>query len=512
MRVVLHRIGSSVLRGVAVRSAIAVATAAAVACSSSPSSSPAPAVAWQTPQTSGVSGSPSVCDLDHDGRPEAIVPISAQVPVPGYVVVLDGATGKERWRTAEPANYFPAPYCVDVNADGVDDVLVSKTTGDKVHVTARDLLALDGSTGAVLWSFEANNPSVLAGNVYSVVSESKDADVLFVTDGGDQYAENDPNVGRTPGHVIAFDRGGRMLARWSEPDAREVYSSGVVTRRRDGVLIVAVGTGGETTDGALYLLSYDAAGARFDVAARVASSCPVGGFVASPVAGDVTGDGEMEFVAADYCGVTTVVDARGETVWSSPPADPPFALANPVLADLDADGKLDVAVAYSGFDPPHEAQTIQVADSLVVALRGTDGRPLWRSPVHGIVTGSPATADIDHDGVEDVLVLSWRLPTWRPKGEAPPPASHPATGHSIWLSGRDGHVLVDDPTGNMWGSPLVGDLDRDGSLDVLFTDLSFASQQGTVALMNFPGVAFTATASYSGFRGATHDGCRRTVK
>jgi outer membrane protein assembly factor BamB len=449
---------------------------------------------WNIPLSpAGLSGSPTLRDLDHDGKLEAIVPVSIQVPHEGWILVADAATGATRWEARLKATVFPCPYCVDVDEDGTDDVIVAKMTGDSMRVLSSDLLALSGRDGHRLWSINERNPGLLrAGNVYTTVAESSESRVMFVTVGGDQSEEKDPTIPRVPGRLVAFDRQGKVVARWSEPHAAEIYTSPAVART-GGELLVVVGSGGETLAGRLYVLAFHEGSRRFEQRAVVASSCAAGGFDSSPVLGDVTGDGVPEVIANDYCGTVFAVSVRGETLWTAKSEIAP-GLANPLLVDLDGDRVFDVVASFSTFDPAHEKETAPTAESDVLAFAGKTGRPLWRRHVEAIITASPCSADVDGDGREDVLVVAWRGPAWRGRG--------PGTaggGELLWLSGRSGEVLFRLNTANMWGTPILADFDGNGALDVLVTD--FRNNHGSLVRLEFPSCPYVPAASWSGYRG-----------
>jgi MYXO-CTERM domain-containing protein len=146
--------------------------------------------------------------------------------------------------------------------------------------------------------------------------------------------------------------------------------------------------------------------------------------VASPAVGDVNGDGKPEIVVSTYQGTVYVVAADGTLLPGWPKRLPlvpscPFdlpsptatmmpcmdtghlwsrgAMASPVLADFNRDGKLEVVQA--AFDG-----NIYVWQSDGTSLPG------WPVPLHGVhansynrIVSTPAVADFNGDGVPDVV-------------------------------------------------------------------------------------------------------------
>jgi hypothetical protein len=120
--------------------------------------------------------------------------------------------------------------------------------------------------------------------------------------------------------------------------------------------------------------------------------------------------------------------------------------ASPTLADLDGDGRLDIAIGT--FDSRHG----RGGGGSVFAWNGggqaLPGFP--RASGGGVVLGQITTADLDGDGGQDLLV--------------------PTGGAVFAYSGRSGSRLFSlaEGTGTGFqGSPLVSDVDADGRLDVI---------------------------------------------
>lgn len=449
---------------------------------------PPASAAWSVSMQYGYEGSLALCDLDGDGSLELIAPLTSffgDLRPDSYVMVLDARSGATRFETGADIGGFAYPFCVDVDDDGVKDVIVAGRSGD--------LWALSGTDGAALWSMAQRNPGVLAGNTYASAAEAGAFATLFVTAGGGGNPEIDqPDV---PGVVVAYDRSGTVLGTYRPPGDPEIYSSPAVVREA-GALLVAVGTGGERLRGDLHLLVWDETGAEFTSRWAVPSSCATGGFVASPVFGDLTGDDVPEVVATDFCGRVYAVDLAGTVLWTYD-SDVAYGSANALLADLTGDGVLDVVAAFESLNFSSFAETSADPHSRVVALAGLAGTRLWQERMNQLILASPLSADFDGDGTEDVWVLGATLPF------------EELTPELRVMSGAGGAALYTAAIGNMVGTPVLGDVDADGALDVFVTELPAPRQPGVALRLEFDGVAYDPAASFSGFRGQPdHDGAR----
>lgn len=413
------------------------------------------------------------------------MPIAPPGPSPGRIIVFDGESGAVRWMTPPAAGHFAAPYCVDVNADGTDDVLIAGRSGD--------VIAYSGVDGTALWTLGQGSPEFLsAGNTYAVVAESPDADVLFVAKGGGGGVQGNDDI---PGRLLVVDPLGGVITTWFEPEGREIYSAPAVTRGPSGELLVAVGSGGERAGGVLHLLELDEGTMTLMERAATPSTCATGGFVGSPVFGDVTGDGAPELVDLDYCGAVHVVGLDGGELWTHT-SEVAFGTANVVLAELNGDAILDVVAAFESFNFSFPDETSADPRSRVVALDGPTGTPSWSYDTARWVFASPVTADFDGDGTEDVMLM----------GSG---AFSLLTPELTVLSGGSGQVLYTEELGETATTPVIDDVDGDGHLDVFLTEMSPVQQRIRALRLEFCGRPFVPGQSESGFRGhPVHDGYR----
>ena len=453
----------------------------------------APPVVWETEIPSGFEGSPTYCDLDGDGLREAVVPVApTDHPELSFLQVVNPLTGEALFRSEDGAASFAYPLCVDVDRDGILDLITGGRT--------RDIVALSGADGTRLWAASALHPDFPFANTYTAVATR--ADYFVVTTGGGTPA-GEPD--RYPGHLLVMGRDGALLAEWEEPNQVEVYSSPAILEREDGTNLIAVGSGGEELAGNLYLLAYDPLSNEIREVAAAPSGCDSGGFISSPTFGDIDGDGEPEVVGTDWCGQVIALSLEGEVLWTATTSHP-YTTGNPLLSDLDNDGIFDVVVTSGEFNWSL-METWGNRASSVAALSGLSGEALWNIEVEKYLWASPVSADYNGDFVEDVWVIGADIAD---DFGTPPPSP------LFVLDGRSGETLLSVESFSAMGTPLLDDIDGNGTLDLLIMDAPFSATAfgtgfvpGTLSLIEFPGVPFDAGASFSGFRGPAHDGYRR---
>jgi FG-GAP-like repeat len=161
---------------------------------------------------------------------------------------------------------------------------------------------------------------------------------------------------------------------------------------------------------------------------------------ASPAAGDLDGDGEIEIVAVTAAGALYILDRRGSQEAAARVAGQ-YSFSSPALGDLDGDGRAEIAVGGgqgdgSGFFSLFDAEGAMM--------------PGWPLATGADVSASAALVDLDGDGHREVVVpdLSGQLHALRAD----------ATPLPGWPRDLDGWVL---------SSPVAADLDGDGGLEVV---------------------------------------------
>jgi len=421
----------------------------------------------------GFEGSLSFC-ADDAGAGTVFLPIATDPVRISYLAALTVANSKVIWTTAPGTSSFGYPLCVKNGSE--ISVLTSGRIGTVASYTA--------STGQPRWTSLSSDGPGERGNTYSVVPVY-DSSTFLVSHGG---GSADPSRD-VPGGLLAFDELGRIAHTWAEPDSAEIYSSPAAVPRTPGYGVF-IGSGGERRGGSLHGVEYTRTDG-FRSYFAVPSACSTGGFVASPVVGDLSGDGALDVVGTDFCGTVHAVSQDGEPRWQAK-SSTPFGTANPLLVELSGDGILDVVAAFASANPSLPVTISAPAHSEVLALDGPTGSILWRRELDDWVFASPVSADIDQDGIEDVVVQAASL----------------NAGRLLVLNGTDGSEVMSFPFGRSSGTPIFGDFDDNGGLDLLFTDVAADRLSTKLFWLEFADVPFDPARAYSGFRGSDHKGSR----
>ncbi len=165
----------------------------------------------------------------------------------------------------------------------------------------------------------------------------------------------------------------------------------------------------------------------------------------SPPSGkDIDDDGIPEIFDGDFGGYVARYDARnGDKKWETRIERGRVVQTAPVIEDINGDGDYDLAVATYSFD----------STCIIAALRADNGEFLWKSSeVTEAIYHGPAVADVDNDGVNEVIVSDY--------------------GACIFcLNGKDGSTKwkYKFPGTYYSGTPVtIADIDNDGKYDIIY--------------------------------------------
>lgn len=182
-------------------------------------------------------------------------------------------------------------------------------------------------------------------------------------------------------------------------------------------------------------------------------------FRSPPTAGDITGDGLPDVIAVDHTGLIYAWDRYGNEIRdgdSNPATDGVFFDANTTafgfhsqgvaLADLDGDSKLEII--FGSRD--HNVYALNEDGSAV---------PGWPFLMPGEAVGSPAVGDIDNDGLPEVVVRSRSTEVYL--------LNHDAT---VWGLGWPRFVSINEP---FFGpSFALADFDNDDDLEIVIVHMN----------------------------------------
>ncbi|HET7489697.1 MAG TPA: VCBS repeat-containing protein [Acidimicrobiales bacterium] len=497
-------------------------------------------------RTTAVESSPTIADLDKDGRPEIIVGAGSVDPgtsnQPGGVVVFN-ADGSVRWRfeTQDTYNQWTGggpdgygdgvvgtPAVGDVDGDGFPDVVFG-SFDHFVYAKSRD--------GANLGGFPFNN----ADTIWS-------SPALYDNDGDGRveiYIGTDASgyQGCTGGFVRAIRYVGGAQNFWSVCKSEIFQSSPAIGDiDGDGRMELVIGAG--------YFYKNADSNRVFAFHLDDGSAVPGwpqstnGPVFGSPVIGDVTGDGAPEVVVAACgpCSPSTTGrvwawHGNGQHVWDVNPGaqegNTSEMISTPVLADLNGDRVNDVAVGMGGafflmngpdgsrlYNPVSGARAHQ--NSAAVADFG--GSVGWRLVVASRLLGQPGLVNVYPLPTAPGTPPPW--PQWRKAADhvgAPPSTAtvKPATA-GYWLVASDGGIFAfgNAPflgsTGNIrLSKPIVGMartpsgggywlVASDGGI-FAFGDAGFFGSTGAIHL-NSPIVGMAATPTGKGYWLVAADG------
>jgi len=186
--------------------------------------------------------------------------------------------------------------------------------------------------------------------------------------------------------------------------------------------------------------------------------------------GEIDNDGKLEIVAASFDQKVYVLNEDGNTVSGWPVSLPQawFLRSSPAIGDINNDGNLEIVVG--------------TLKGEVYAL-DKNGKPLpyWPVKVSGGVFSPPALADIDKDGKLEVIIGSIG------EGED----------IYVYVFNEDGTNLPGWPAkinATTWSCPSIGDINRDGKLEIGITTCS-----GSTYLWNTSGKLLPTWPIITGF-------------
>ncbi len=377
--------------------------------------------------------SPTLADLDGNGTLEVIIAgrdLDGGSPGDGGMVYVYRHNGSLLWQKHVRAPINSTPTTADLTGDGTLDVVVSMGGVVEPQAWNGGVIALNGVNGAELWTFDTqdwlnHHPDGWRDGVFSTpaIADINGDGQLEITFGAwDQCIylldrNGNPLWGNLPGILPETYCGGHGFYNedtiWSSPALADLNNDG----RYEIIVGADISPGNVWGDpGGGYLYVFDADG---NALAREWMDQVV---FSSPAVADLDNDGDWEVVvgtgtywenkgyyvsAFDFNQAAAHADERLVLKWRKSTAGRVFA--SPAIADLNQDGVLDVVITSPIGD-------FGIEGSILYAWRGSDGSPMIQRRICNFqgmsqnTLSSPTVADVDGDAHAEILIShAWEV-------------------------------------------------------------------------------------------------------
>lgn len=370
------------------------------------------------------------------------------------------ASGIEPSIESRPSKYFRLQYhksdlsfcnssvCVDFDGDGKRELLFASRK-------TRQLQMLDAADGTVRWNrkFDGEQQSLAVFDL----DGNGEFEILYSTSG--------------PGRLHVLDRVGKTTRQWDSGDWKLGNSAVILDADGDGNLDGFFGTRSKYLI-RLNMRDLTLSDRRVD---WVQCGCHTSAM-------DVDRDGRWDLFAgsgddSNGKGIVHRYDPMTlKSVWSYKTNDNASS-ADPVLADIDGDGRVEIIKSVDNYagDDAHDA---------IYAFE-TDGTVLWKTT--GLAgEDSPNVADLDGDGEVEIVGMTFGCEVYCLDGQ----------GRVKWR--KDLRPGLDAADAHAYLTPILCDLNGDHNLEILaltnggYFDLAGKASRGRKAA---PGIVFALTAS-----------------
>jgi outer membrane protein assembly factor BamB len=301
-------------------------------------------IVWEKKVGAPVTCSPSLADLDGDGKSECLV-----LNNKGLLLCLDASTGETKWDFKLPGEVdwgHTTPVIGDINNDSMQDIIVTDKKGNVV--------CLDRE-GQTIWTKNDGHGSIwcpaigdldgdgmleilIAGTKRPLTCYKHDGTVLWAIDG---------------------DKGG------SSPNIADLNSDGKPE------ILFSIENEFQVLDNTGKLIWIRNLGANVDSGVAVV---------------DLDNDGRPEILIPDLESSLHVLDAEGNLKWTGSIKN--RCRRNPAVADVNGDGKFEVIVgSYGGF----------------IDVFSHDGQKIEDIIVSNAINSTPTFLNFDNDDCLDMV-------------------------------------------------------------------------------------------------------------
>jgi hypothetical protein len=397
--------------------------------------------------------SPRSCDLNNDGVQDIVFGGGTDGAFSNNgIMAVNGANGNLLWKRASRNEVFGSAIFQDINNDGIKDVFM---VGRQAQ-----LLAINGSTGALFWDYFPYNVNPADSGLYNFYNPQFIDDVsgdgimdILVANGGDHSAPVWDTT-RPPGHLMVVNAlNGQLIAKAVVPDSAETYCSAeVVDIQGNGVKWVLFGTGGETLGGSFWacplsnLLNND-----LSASIQLAHDANFG-FVA-PASFYKTAGNQYNIFIQSYSG--KLIKIKGSNFSQHWSYDLPNteSSAEPVIGNFTGNNQPDVFLFLA------KGTSSAYTDYYQVLLDGATGNVVFKDSIGHIQFASGNAIDLNNDGRDEAIVSVNYMENGRWKHRL----------QSFDFQNGTLQEIVPTRTGvNIGSTPLFTDLDNDSLIDLVY--------------------------------------------
>ena len=381
-------------------------------------------------------------------------------PTPFGVNAIDGFSGEVLWTMPTRNEMFGSPNFIDVNNDGIDDVIIAGRDAE--------LRMINGQDGSLIWefweyaSFPVDDPQYINPNdsgwynFYNtqIIDDLNNdgIDELLCSNGGD-HSLDDIETNRPPGHILIVDSySGNTLFSSVVPDSNETYMSPLlVDLDNSGDKKIIFGTGGETIGGSLFICSFEDL-LNNDLSNSTTLITSELGIIGPPSLGDLNNDNIFDIVVQSFDGTITAINGYNyEIIWQLNLGGVESSVSPTLGLFSGEDSNIDVfCINYVG-------QQSSYNDFYQILIDGESGDILYLDSISDFNFSSAVAFDHNNDGKDEVLISTTNISE--------------SFSHDLILIDfiNDTTTLLNTNNGgDVWSTPLIYDLDADNLLDIVF--------------------------------------------
>ena len=406
--------------------------------------------------------SPRFVDLNKDGVKDVVIGggIESMQSAHG-VIALNGINGEELWAIPAYTQIYTSALFQDIDGDSIADIFIGGR--------AASFFAISGASGKIIWQFweGTERESRKAGFLNFFATqwlEDQNNDGfrdLLVTNGGDYLAGPTNRTRAKSTLMILSGLDGAILSSAAIPEDRESYYAPHIHTNRKKPSIV-FGTGGETIDGKLWEVSLKRFLKGKMNKAKIITSDSVKGFILNSVMTDLTDNGKLDYIIAGMNAKIIAVDGRKRTTLWEQNFPGYECYVTPCLGQFVGDKTPDLFIILAkGTFPRYSAFKLIVID-------GKTGEISWQED-SGFNQFSPGIAvDLDGNGIDEIIYVENTLKN---------PETYEITNRTkvINLAKKESFNLGTEREGlSMMSSPGFVDLEENGTPEIIVATSSLS--------------------------------------